>query len=123
MRARCRRRRYGIVLLEVLVALVILASAGVAAVTLASTVTRAVAKGRNRDEDVRAASAFLDDVTLWSRDDLDRHLGQREEGAWWLRVGHPTPSIYSAALSDTGAAGTLLETFVYKPQPADANAR
>jgi type II secretory pathway pseudopilin PulG len=123
MTARLRRRRDGVVLFEVLIALVILSSAGVAAVTLASTVTRTIAVARDRDQDVREASAFLDDVALWSREDLDRHLGQRDEGVWLLRIDHPVPSIYSVVLSDTGAAGALLQTFVYRPRPTDADAR
>lgn len=117
------RRRDGIVLLEVLVALVILSTAGIAAVALASAVSRSLAEARARDEDVGAASAFLDEVALWSREDLDRHLGDRDEGAWRLRVDHPSPSIYSIALSDAGAAGTLLETFLYKPEAMVPDAR
>ncbi|GJG89830.1 hypothetical protein tb265_50110 [Gemmatimonadetes bacterium T265] len=93
-----------------LVALVILATAVVGAAALAADASRAVGRVRARDVAVRRASAFLDAVALWPREDLDRHLGERAEGPWRLRIGRPTPTLYDvtllAAPDDSAFGGT-----------------
>jgi type II secretory pathway pseudopilin PulG len=111
------RGRAGIVLLEALVALTILTVAGVAAAAAvrqsADTLQRAVAA----DRDLRTASAFLEAVALWPRLDLDRHLGDRPEGAWRLRVDRPLPTLYMVTLTDSTGGRTLLRTALYRPLP------
>ncbi len=93
-----RAPRRGTTLLEVLVALVIIATAVVGAATLAAEAGRATARVRARDVALRRASAFLDAVALWPREDLDRHLGERGEGPWRLRIGRPVPTLYDVTL-------------------------
>ena len=96
---RRRSARPGVVLLETLVALAILGAAGAALATLAVGATDAVHRAERLDDDVRRASAFLDVVALWPREDLDRHLGTRPQGEWLLEVRHPVPTLYLVALS------------------------
>src|SRR4051812_27068530 len=88
--ARGRHGR-GAVLLEVLVALAILVTAGAAAVAMASESAAALARAREADREMRRASAFFDAVALWPRADLDRHLGDRTQGVWRMRVDRPWP--------------------------------
>lgn len=70
---------------------------------------------------MRRASAFLDAVVLWPREDLDRHLGERPEGPWVLRVDRPAPTLYAVTLlagpdDSTATAGTLLlATSLFRP--------
>ncbi len=116
--------RAGTALLEAMVALTILTIAGGAAVALASQTTAAVDQARIRDAEMRRASAFLDAVTLWPREDLDRHLGDRREGSWVLRVDRPYPTLYAVALNTApdSAHGrplmrALLRTIIYRPEP------
>ena len=116
------RARRGVVLLEALVALVIVATAVTAGVTLAAEATRAVDRVRARDAAVRRASAFLEAVALWPRPDLDRHLGDRPEGDWTLRVDRPMPTLYIVTLlpvdtvvAASDPAGPLLVTSLYRP--------
>ena len=109
----------GAVWLEVIVALAILAVAGTAARLMAQESARAAARARDRDDEVRRASAVLDAVALWTRDDLDRRLGERPEGPWFLRVDRPTRRLYVVALRDS--AGTeLLHTALFRPDTAHA---
>ena len=61
--------RAGAVLLEVMVALAILAVAGVAAVAATGESMRAAARLRESEHRIREASAFLEAVALWPRDD------------------------------------------------------
>jgi type II secretory pathway pseudopilin PulG len=116
------RSRRGVVLLEVLVALAILGASGAALATLAVGASDAVARARSRDDEVRRASAFLEVVALWPREDLDRHLGRRPQGEWTLEVRHPTANLYLVALSDSGASHPLLATSLYRatPRPAES---
>src|SRR4051812_27860933 len=93
MRRVRHRPRTGVVLLEAIVATTILAIAGAAVVALASDSARAVDRARAADAATRRASALLDAVALWPREDLDRHLGAREEGAWRLIVHRPAPTL------------------------------
>lgn len=111
-------KRAGVVLLEALVALVILTTAGAAAVTLVAEAARDVQRVRGAEAGMRDASEFLDAVSLWSRDDLDRHLGDRHQGAWLMRVDRPAPTLYVITLTDTTTRIELLRTSLYRPEPA-----
>jgi len=112
--------RGGVALLEVLVALTLLTVAGIAAITLAAESAGAVRRAREADDGMRRASAFLDAVALWTRDDLDRRLGDRPQGPWRLRIDRPVPSVYVATLADSGTGAEVLRTALYRPESPHA---
>lgn len=109
---RARNRRGGVVLLDVLVALGVFAIAAVATIALVQESARAVTAAIATDVDVMRASAFLDVVSLWSDEDLDRRLGRRIQGHWEMYV-EKSGSIYRIVLSDSGGR-TLLTTALYR---------
>ena len=111
-----QRARAGAVLLEAIVALTILAIAGAAIVALATDSARAVERALAADGAVRRASAFLDAVALWPREDLDRHIGDREEGPWRLIVDRSTPTLYSVTLADSAHRRVLLHTVLHRAE-------
>lgn len=102
-------------LLEALVALTILATAAASVVAFANDSTLAVRHARDAEKEMRRASALLDAVALWPREDLDRHLGGRQEGPWYLHIARVTPALYSVVLTDSSGARELLRTAVYRP--------
>ncbi|HEX2210519.1 MAG TPA: type II secretion system protein [Longimicrobium sp.] len=106
-------------LLEAIVALVILSVAGTAAVTLVSQSADAVRRARIADAEMREASAFLHAVALWPREDLDRRLGQREQGPWKLIIQRPTPTLYEVVLTDSAVAHEILRTTLFRPEPPE----
>lgn len=108
--------RAGAALLEVMVALAILAVAGVAAVAATGESVRGAARLRESEREIREASAFLDAVALWPREDLDRRLGDRAQGRWRLRISRPSPTVYEIALSDSTGTDVLLESALYRPE-------
>jgi type II secretory pathway pseudopilin PulG len=112
------RLQRGAALLEVLAALVILASAGGGAVMLAIETARAVERARAGEAALRQASAFLDAVALWPRADLDRRLGDRRQGPWRLRIDRPAPTLYVVVLTDSTGARDLLRTALFRPDTA-----
>lgn len=115
-----KRVRSGMTLLEVLVALAILGSAGLATIALATESWRAVRTARDADRSLREASAFFDAVALWPREDLDRHLGDRTQGPWRMRVDRLTPTLYVVTLADSSSGFTILETSLFRPEASRA---
>lgn len=108
-----RRRRAGAVLLEALLALGIIATAGVALLRVTESASRAVLQAQHTDNEVAKASAFLDAVSLWSVADLDRHLGVRAQGDWRMRVERDGDT-YHVSVLDSARRHMLLETTLYR---------
>ena len=114
MRAKCVRR--GAILLEAIVALAILVTAGAAVAAMVAQSFHTVETARRADAEMRAASAYMDIVALWPRADLDRHLGNREQGPWQMRIERPRATVYVVTLVDSGGARELLQTVLYRPR-------
>lgn len=106
--------RAGLVLLEVIAALAILAIAGVSALALASQSFRVVGHAFETERELREASAFFDAATLWPREDLDRRLGDRPQGPWRLRIARPHPTLYTLVLADSATGAEILRTSVHR---------
>ena len=113
--------RNGAVLFEVLIALTILATAAASVVAFANDAARVVRHVRETEAELRRASALLDAVVLWPREDLERHLGSRAEGPWRLQITRLTTTLYSAALTDSTGARELLRAAVYRPEEKKAS--
>jgi hypothetical protein len=110
-----------------MVALTILVVAGAWAVAMANQSADAIRRVRDADVETRRASGFLEAVALWPREDLDRHLGGRREGAWVLEVQRPTPSLYTVILCSAPDsahgrpfARELLRTALFRPEAPHA---
>ncbi len=110
----------GAALLEVMAAITLLAVAGVAAVSTAAEAGRAVERARDADRGTREAGAFLDAVALWTRDDLDRRLGERPQGRWKLHVDRPDRELYTVVLADSLTGAEILRTALFRPEAAHA---
>ena len=100
-------------------ALVILSVAGTAAVTLVSQSADAVRRARLADAEVREANAFFHAVALWTREDLDRRLGERPQGKWKLIVQRPASTLYEVVLTDSAVTHEVLRTTLYRPEPPE----
>jgi mannose/cellobiose epimerase-like protein (N-acyl-D-glucosamine 2-epimerase family) len=70
------------------------------------------------EAEINRASALLDAVTLWSREDLDRHLGTRQQGPWLMHVDRDDRSIYYVSLRGSTDHHELLRTMLYRPEIA-----
>lgn len=116
-----RRVRRGAALLEVVIALTVFAIAGTAMVTLTAETLTAVRRAREADTELRQVNALLGAVALWTRDDLDRHLGGRTQGRWRMRVDRPGTSLYVVVLSDSTDTREILRTSLFRPELANAS--
>ena len=110
--------RRGVALLEALVAMTILATAGVAVIAIAADGSRMLVHARATESEVRQASALFDAVALWPRLDLDRHLGNRVQRNWRMWIERPTPTIYTVVLMDSTGHREILRTALYRPDSA-----
>ncbi|HEX6041739.1 hypothetical protein [Longimicrobium sp.] len=90
---------------------------GIAAVTLVSQSADAVRRARVADAEARDAGAFLHAVSLWTREDLDRRLGDRPQGEWRLIIQRPSPTLYEVVLTDSAATYEILRTSLFRPEP------
>ncbi len=114
----CRQRR-GAALLEVVIALTVLAIAAITLMTLTAESLVSVRRAREADKEFRDASAFLEAVALWTRADLDRHLGTRTQGHWRMRVDRPAATLYAVVLTDSTEARELLRTSLFRPDSSN----
>jgi type II secretory pathway pseudopilin PulG len=110
------RNRKGIGLLEVIAALTILAVAGITLLVMQTESVRAVERSRAAEHQTAAASAFLHAVALWTREDLDRHLGDRSQGPWSMYTERVLPELYRVILSDTTRGRVVLQTELFRPE-------
>jgi len=112
------RNDRGVVLLEALVALLILATAGIA---LTETVTgglRAEREARVRENTIATEERLLAALTLLTRGELDQRIGRREVGEFLVDVQRPEKTLYRIALLQRQSAQVEdLVTVVYRPEP------
>jgi type II secretory pathway pseudopilin PulG len=103
------------VLLEAMVALAILGIAGAAAAWSVAETMSALSRAQARESEVRTASRLARAVSLWSRSDLDRHLGATAQGELVLLVERPTAHLYSVAVVQRSGR-PVLRTTLYRDE-------
>jgi len=104
------RRRSGAVLLEAMVALAVLGAIASTAAWQTAELLNAVSRIRTAEENIRAAQRLLTAVSLWPREDLDRHLGNGPQGPWMMYVERVGDDIYEVVLRDTVSERPVLRT-------------
>ena len=111
----------GVALLEALVALAILGTAGLALVTLESAALGAERDARTRERTLAAEERVLAAMTLLRRDELDRRLGRHPVGEFLLDVQRPERTLYRIAIGPGDAAQVEdLVTVVYRREQPGA---
>jgi type II secretory pathway pseudopilin PulG len=121
VRTNGRWNRGGVILLESLVALALMAAATATAMALASADQDEAQRIIARSQEISRASAFLDVVTLWPREDFDRRLGTHPQGPYSLSISRPLETMYVIELRDRVHANLLLETAVFRAEDARAD--
>lgn len=122
MRMRRVAPRPGVALLEVLIAVTLIAVVGVAGVTLAHQAMRTLDGAMARETELQAASAVLTTlVTLPTHELLDRH-GESREGSFRVLVTSHEPALIRIAVLHGASRTPLLATTVHRPAGVpDAN--
>jgi len=92
------RNNRGVVLLEVLVAVVVLATAGIGLVELVGSGLRAERDARLRESTLATEERLLAALTLLNRNELDQRIGRRQIGEFIVEIQRPEPTLYRIAL-------------------------
>lgn len=109
--------RPGVSLLEAVLALALLSIASMGLAAAVADGGAAVSRSIAREQDLLAASRFLELVVLWPASDLERRLGTRQQGPWYLTIERRSPVIYDIVLADSNHR-PLLQTATYRPPVA-----
>lgn len=108
----------GSALIEALVALMLVATVGVAVTGLLNGVERAEYAVGVREQATADAGRVLAAISLLSRNDLDRRLGQHRVGEFLVTVQRPERTLYRAAVAAADRPrAELLVTLLYRPEP------
>lgn len=114
------RARRGLALLEVLLGIALLGSAGLGVVLALRHASVAEAAAGEEERRLGAADRVLAAMTLLRRRELDQRIGARRVGRFVVLVERPEPMLYRIALRDSSAPGReLLTTVVYRPAAGD----
>jgi len=107
----------GVVLLEVIAAVAILATVGFAMLALVTAGLRAHAVAQTRERELWDEERLLAAYTLLTRTELDQRLGSRDAGRYVVQVQRPEPALYRIAVSRTSASAVEdLVTVVYRAE-------
>jgi type II secretory pathway pseudopilin PulG len=113
-----RHTERGAALLEAIVALAILATAGTSLVTALAAALRSETDVARAEQAVQAADRVLTAMTLLTRNDLDQRIGSHAVGEFVVLVQRPRPTLYRISVAETRAAEVeMLVTLVYRPEP------
>jgi len=113
--------RRGVVLLEVLAAVLILTVAGLSLTELAADGLRATSDAAGRERVAMDEDRLLAAYSLLLRADLDLRLGDREVGPYVVRVGRPEATLYRVAISERRSPAVEdLVTVLYRREPTRA---
>jgi hypothetical protein len=112
------RNERGVVLLEVLVAVVVLGTAGIGLVELVGSGLRAERDGRRREITLATEERLLAAMTLLNRGELDQRIGRRHIGEFIVDVQRPERPLYRIALlQEQSPQVEDLVTVVYRAEP------
>ena len=92
------RNERGVALLEVLIAIVILATAGMALIELVGAGLSAEGDARARETTLATEERLLGALTLLHRPELDQRIGRRVIGEFVIDIQRPEPTLYRIAL-------------------------
>jgi hypothetical protein len=110
--------RRGVVLIEVLAALVILAMGGLSVLALLSSVSAAQARAYTREAEAEKAQRVMASLALLSRAELSQRLGARSLGGFVVWVDRPEASLFRVGVAPTEAPSLeILVTLLYRPEP------
>ena len=92
------RNERGVVLLEVLVAVVVLATAGIGLTELVGSGLRAEREARLRENTLATEERLLAALTLLNHNELDQRIGRRQIGEFIVDIQRPERTLYRIAL-------------------------
>lgn len=115
-----RAPRVGLAVIEVLIAFVLVASAGVGLVTLLGETSHTMQQVRRAEADTEAAAALLEHLEIASQSEFAAMAGTRRVRGFDLRVTASPWGLFDVAVVDTATGGALLQSTFYRPDSSRA---
>lgn len=112
---RANRPRRGSALIEVLVAIVLLATAATGLVTLIGQTSRSMRTTFESDRLTRHASEELDRFVLFDRTALIALAGRTRWRGWTIDVEPLGQGLFDVKIAESDTTRVLLETTLYRP--------
>jgi Tfp pilus assembly protein PilV len=109
------RNRRGSALIEVIVALVLFATAGTGLVTLLGQTSHAVRSTFLSEQRIHAAAAELDRLVLLDQTRLRSHTGQFTSHGWIVDIRARGGGLFDVSIAISPNAPALLRTIIYRP--------
>lgn len=109
-----RGRRRGVAMVEAMIALLVFALVVSALLELNRAILVANEVHEANEQRLMRADRFLEYVSLWSREDLELRMGQREQGAFVLEIARVTPVLFAVRLKSANQK-ELFRTVLYRP--------
>jgi Tfp pilus assembly protein PilV len=106
-------------LVEVLVAIVVLAVAGTALITMLGQTAHTVRTMRESDRRTRAASEQLERLVVWDAAQLRGQVGRSTFRGWTLYVTEVSRELFDVAIAENDTSAVLLRTTLYRPEVSD----
>jgi Tfp pilus assembly protein PilV len=107
--------RRGSALIEVLVAIVLLATAGTALITLIGQTSHAMRATLESDRLTRRASRELDRLVLLDRAALMSRAGRSRSRGWTIDVQPLGQGLFAVQIAESETTAALLRTTMYRP--------
>jgi deoxyxylulose-5-phosphate synthase len=118
MRGDARARR-GVALIDVLVSVALLATAGTSLLSVLGQTRRTMQSVQTTEYVIDSAATELDRLSILDRAALVALEGRTRHGAWSIDVRRVTPTLFDVAVTDARGI-TQLTTTVYRPDSAHA---
>ena len=119
---RASRTRHGSALIEVLVAIVLLATAGTGLVTLLGQTSHTMRTTLESERATRRASEELSHLVLFDRAALLSLAGRSRSHGFTLDVDPLGQGMFSIGIAESDTTIVLLRTTLYRPLPDSINA-
>lgn len=110
--------RRGSALLDVVVALVVLALGGTALIAVIGQTSHSIRSVRTTEREIRLASAELDRFVVYDRSSVLALLGTTTRGGWTISVAQVTNELFDVSVSGQ-SHGAWLRTTIYRPDTSD----
>lgn len=118
---RVKNQRAGSALIEVVLALVVLAISGTALITLVGQTTYSIASLQRSERETRDASVQLAALATLDRSQLIERAGHSERrGQWSVQVTRVTADLFDVAVSALDTSSVLLRTTLYRKDSTHA---
>jgi len=116
-------RRRGSSFIEVVLALVLMAIAGVALITLMGQTAQSIESLRATERQTRAASVELSALSVLGTTELSERVGRMHVRGWSMSIERTSTNLFDVAIAASDTGMVLLRTTLYRPDTATNAAR